>query len=121
MAPILGKCSVGVLLRAWLGSVSQCPRRPSSVALRLAAKPNCSCSVQRNEKQEILPPPAPKTPDPPALPELTQPARSASSLSMKCRYNRGLLGAVGLGDGGPHRSLLHVVVVIVMHVVARGR
>lgn len=40
---------------------------------------------------------------------------------MKCRYNRGLLGAVGLGDGGPHRSLLHVVVVIVMHVVARGR
>lgn len=58
----------------------------------------------------------------PALPALPPAAhRSVSSLAVECRYDGGLLGAAGLRDGGPHGSLLHVVVVVVVHVVAGGR
>lgn len=58
----------------------------------------------------------------------TQPPSShtwvVSSLAMQDRYNRGLLGAAGLGHRGPHGGLVHVVmvlVVVVVHVVACGR
>lgn len=41
---------------------------------------------------------------------------------MERRYDGRLLGAAGLRHGGPHGSLLHVVVVVVVvHVVAGGR
>lgn len=59
-------------------------------------------------------PPCPPCPPPAAH-------RSVSSLAVERRYDGGLLGAAGLRDGGPHGSLLHVVVVVVVHVVAGGR
>ena len=79
----------------------------------------------------VTPPPPSTTPHPSPqtdyLATLTQPPcppaarRSVSSLAVERRYNRGLLGAAGLRDGGPHGSLLHVVVVVmVVHVVAGG-
>lgn len=63
--------------------------------------------------------PSPAQP-PPSLPHLGR----VSSLAMQDRYNRGLLGAAGLGHRGPHGGLVHVVmvlVVVVVHVVACGR